>query len=400
MMNSATELTKEIVSDERLNELYSSYADDKMIQEQFGDGDYANESGDIMSIIAEVKSLRAQLAELREQEETLSRIRDIFQIGREAPLFCIVENVKNATRFADHLAAIEQEFFMVTDEYYHTDDDQDDELREECLVNRWGSTTEQYVEQFRKALNHIAYTVPIAPALPDGWKLVPVEPTEAMLLVLGMTGSFDAMIARYQKMLAAAQQPDQFRDATKMLSSAVRDVIAERQRQITTEGWTPEHDDEHVGFEMSFAAATYILHIAQSYGGQPYKHIAPSEMWTWDLKWLKFTPGARRSLVKAAALILAEIDRLDRTSQSGGVIVANSFKQMIKSGVIKRSDNGMFIRLDDIYIRPDFNARVDSERLADNNESLFNFLMNGGRVPPLEVTARDDVVAIIKEYAS
>ncbi|MGL9720117.1 hypothetical protein [Symbiopectobacterium sp.] len=56
-------LTNEIVSAERLNELFASFADDKQIQEQFGDGDYANESGDIMSIIAEVKSLRAQLAE-------------------------------------------------------------------------------------------------------------------------------------------------------------------------------------------------------------------------------------------------------------------------------------------------------------------------------------------------
>nr|WP_245167429.1 chromosome partitioning protein ParB [Dickeya fangzhongdai] len=63
---------------------------------------------------------------------------------------------------------------------------------------------------------------------------------------------------------------------------------------------------------------------------------------------------------------------------------------MIKSGVIKRSDQGMFIRLDDVHIRPDFNARVDSERLNDNNESLFNFLMGGGRVPPLEVIARED----------
>ncbi|AYC20079.1 hypothetical protein DZA65_03204 [Dickeya dianthicola] len=150
-----------------------------------------------------------------------------------------------------------------------------------------------------------------SPVIPEGWKLVPVEPTEAMMLVLGMTGSFESMIAKYCKMLAAAPQPDQ-------VSAAVRDVIAERQRQMTAEGWTPEHDDEHVGFEMSFAAATYILHIAQSYGGQQYKHIAPSEMWPWDLKWLKFTPGPRRSLVKAAALILAEIDRLDRTSQSEG----------------------------------------------------------------------------------
>lgn len=42
--------------------------------------------------------------------------------------------------------------------------------------------------------------------IPEGWKLVPVEPTESMLLVLGMTGSFESMTAKYQKMLAAAPE--------------------------------------------------------------------------------------------------------------------------------------------------------------------------------------------------
>lgn len=46
------------LSNERLDNLYNSYAEDKAIQEAFGDGDYANESGDIMSIIAELKRLR------------------------------------------------------------------------------------------------------------------------------------------------------------------------------------------------------------------------------------------------------------------------------------------------------------------------------------------------------
>ncbi len=43
--------------------------------------------------------------------------------------------------------------------------------------------------------------------LPDGWKLVPVEPTLAMLTVLGFTGSFESMKQRYEAMLAAAPQP-------------------------------------------------------------------------------------------------------------------------------------------------------------------------------------------------
>lgn len=71
--------------------------------------------------------------------------------------------------------------------------------------------------------------------------------------------------------------------------------------------------------------------------------------------------------------------------------MANSFKQMTKSGVIKRTDTGMFISLDDIDVREGFNKRHDDDertRLADGD--LFQYLMNGGSVPPLEVIARDE----------
>ncbi|WP_042871580.1 Lar family restriction alleviation protein [Dickeya poaceiphila] len=73
--------------------------------------------------------------------------------------------------------------------------------------------------------NDLGLVVSNHPGLPDGWKIVPVEPTEAMLLVLGMSGSLESMIARYHKMLAAAPLPDhsakkvgadQFPDFTKM----------------------------------------------------------------------------------------------------------------------------------------------------------------------------------------
>ncbi|MBN3145329.1 Lar family restriction alleviation protein [Pectobacterium brasiliense] len=48
----------DLLSKERLDELYNSYAEDKKIQEAFGDGDYANESGDIMALISEVLQRR------------------------------------------------------------------------------------------------------------------------------------------------------------------------------------------------------------------------------------------------------------------------------------------------------------------------------------------------------
>jgi len=70
--------------------------------------------------------------------------------------------------------------------------------------------------------------------------------------------------------------------------------------------------------------------------------------------------------------------------------VANSFKQMIKGGVIKRTDTGMFISLADIHVREGFNKREDDERTRQADDDLFQYLMNGGTVPPLEVIARDE----------
>lgn len=43
------------------------------------------------------------------------------------------------------------------------------------------------------------------------------------------------------------------------LTAAANDVLAERLRQISAEGWTPEHDDEYQYCEMAVAAACYIM---------------------------------------------------------------------------------------------------------------------------------------------
>lgn len=70
--------------------------------------------------------------------------------------------------------------------------------------------------------------------------------------------------------------------------------------------------------------------------------------------------------------------------------MANSFKQMTRDGTIKRTDTGMFISLDDIHVREGFNIREDDERTRLANDDLFDYLMNGGVVPPIEVVPRDE----------
>ncbi len=104
---------------------------------------------------------------------------------------------------------------------------------------------------------------------------------------------------------------------TDTLTKAARDVLAERERHVTQEGWTSEHDDEHNKGEMAHAAACYAIGARVKYHSRfvtrgPNRHAyQPSEMWPWDVKWWK-PSDYRRNLVKAGALILAEIERLDR----------------------------------------------------------------------------------------
>jgi hypothetical protein len=93
------------------------------------------------------------------------------------------------------------------------------------------------------------------------------------------------------------------------LTKAAQDVLAERQRQISAEGWTPEHDDAHNNGELALAAGKY----AGAAGG--WTSLVG---WPWSQHWWK--PGTpRRMLVKAGALILAEIERLDRKAGTSGV---------------------------------------------------------------------------------
>ena len=88
---------------------------------------------------------------------------------------------------------------------------------------------------------------------------------------------------------------------------AVRDVIAERRRQIEVEGWAPDHDDRHGAHELAEAAACYCLSSA----GKPFDYF--ETMWPWERWWFKVS-DPRRDLVKAGALVLAEIERLDRAA--------------------------------------------------------------------------------------
>jgi hypothetical protein len=113
------------------------------------------------------------------------------------------------------------------------------------------------------------------------------------------------------------------------LNRAARDVLAERQRQTTGEGYSLSRDDSYAHGELAEAGATYA-----SLAGKPG---SMSSAWPWGQETFKPSNDRRRDMVKAGALILAEIERLDRIP-------------LIKSWPVKRDENGMFQHPD----MPDF----------------------------------------------
>lgn len=98
------------------------------------------------------------------------------------------------------------------------------------------------------------------------------------------------------------------------LSQAALDILYERARQITVEGYCPEYDDRYVNGELAGAASAYALSAAAAIRiGQDAPIQSPPPFFPWEEKhWKPTTP--RRDLVKAAALILAELERLDRAA--------------------------------------------------------------------------------------
>ncbi|PWV66020.1 hypothetical protein [Plasticicumulans acidivorans] len=96
-------------------------------------------------------------------------------------------------------------------------------------------------------------------------------------------------------------------------------IGSERRRQIESERFSAEHDDVHTRDELAWAAICYVIPpkkrqmsvCGMCWGWKP-------QYWpeSWSTEWWK--PGAGNlegrisELVKAGALIAAEIDRLKR----------------------------------------------------------------------------------------
>jgi hypothetical protein len=88
------------------------------------------------------------------------------------------------------------------------------------------------------------------------------------------------------------------------MSGAER-IAAERERQVSAEGWTAEHDDQHDRGELRGAAACYLI-VGLGAAWEAVPAVWPFEPASYKLG------SDIDNLVKAGALIAAEIDRLER----------------------------------------------------------------------------------------
>lgn len=102
---------------------------------------------------------------------------------------------------------------------------------------------------------------------------------------------------------------------TLLASTGVVRIARERARQVSVEGWTPEHDDQHKHGEMALAAACYAGMSRESDAHNKGNIAAcwwPEE---WDWRWCK-PKDAESDLSRSGALAAAEIDRLLRKTQN------------------------------------------------------------------------------------
>jgi hypothetical protein len=108
--------------------------------------------------------------------------------------------------------------------------------------------------------------------------------------------------------------------STTRASGVLREISFERVRQHSAEGWDEAHDDKHTNGELARAAACYCAVAGNDDGtrnarlGLDGRSPWMPATWPWEWSWWKPT-NRRRDLVKAAALIVAEIERLDRAGE-------------------------------------------------------------------------------------
>lgn len=101
-------------------------------------------------------------------------------------------------------------------------------------------------------------------------------------------------------------------------SKAVHEVLAERQRQVSVEGFDQAHDAKNGAQELACAAACYARGRFAEYDGGHGGTGGAVDLWPWSPH--EFKPKSwRRDCVRAAALLLAALELDDaQQGRAGG----------------------------------------------------------------------------------
>jgi hypothetical protein len=106
-------------------------------------------------------------------------------------------------------------------------------------------------------------------------------------------------------------------------SEGVHRIAVERERQVIDEGYDADHDDQHAAGRLVDAAICYAMagqaaargeDLHERYGTRPDSGVGLPALWRWPWMPRDWKPSHDpiRNLVRAAALLAAEIDRLQR----------------------------------------------------------------------------------------
>lgn len=112
------------------------------------------------------------------------------------------------------------------------------------------------------------------------------------------------------------------------LPIGLRRIIAERIEQIELHGYTPDRDN-YIAGELSRAAMAYILfdqaddrRLVEVDGNiivdPAFVATFAAAHWPWDASTFKPSRDPRKNLMKAGALIAADLDRLYRKESRNG----------------------------------------------------------------------------------
>jgi hypothetical protein len=121
--------------------------------------------------------------------------------------------------------------------------------------------------------------------------------------------------------LAKRAERDHQAAAERLTREVVERIKAERLRQVEAEGWSPDHDDGHDGGELGKAAGCYALYAIRPPNDLRFRGHPPPG-WPWHPQWWK-PKDPVRDLERAGALIVAELERLQRLADRSAEVAGS-----------------------------------------------------------------------------